>query len=75
VRLAALDLREISEVDLEGSGVDPGIPGFPCFSPKFTCFLTFLLNVTFLCKLRRSQCRCRVTRRLHDVPLLGFRLS
>jgi len=31
VRLAALDLREISRVDLEGSGLDPGILGFPCF--------------------------------------------
>jgi len=43
VRLAALDMREISEVDLEGSGLDLGILGFPWFSPKFTMFLTFYL--------------------------------
>jgi len=37
VRLAALDLREISGMGLEGSGLDPGISGIPC-SPKFTYF-------------------------------------
>jgi len=31
VRLAALDLREISGVDLEGPELDPGILGFTCF--------------------------------------------
>jgi len=52
VRLAALDLREISGLDLEGSG---WILGFrdSRVSPKFHVFLTFCLNVTFLCKLRR----------------------
>jgi len=37
VRLAALDLRGISGMDLEDSGLDPGILGF-CVSPKLTCF-------------------------------------
>jgi len=37
VRLAALDLRDISGVDLEGSGLDLGILGFRV-SPKFTSF-------------------------------------
>jgi len=36
VRLAALDL-EVSQVDLEGPGLDPGILVF-CVSPKFTSF-------------------------------------
>jgi len=31
VRLAALDLRGISVVDLDGSRLDPGILDFPCF--------------------------------------------
>jgi len=31
VRLAALDLMEISEVDLEGPGLDPGISEIPGF--------------------------------------------
>jgi len=38
VRLAALDLREISEVDLEDPGLDPGIPGISVFSSEFTSF-------------------------------------
>jgi len=38
VRLAALDLREISGVDLEDLGLDLEIPGIPCFSLKFMCF-------------------------------------
>jgi len=59
VRLAALDLREISGLDLEGSGLYPGILGFRV-SPKFTCSY-FLLNVTFQWKLDRLQCRSRVT--------------
>jgi len=29
VRLAALNLREVSEVDLEDPGLDPGFLGFP----------------------------------------------
>jgi len=52
VRLAALDLREISGVDMEGSGLDPGIPGFRVHlnsrvltSPE--CYL--------LCKSRRIR--------------------
>jgi len=52
VRLAALILREISEVDLKefwtGSW-DSGISVFHLNSRV----LTFLLNVTFLCRLRR----------------------
>jgi len=32
VRLAALDLKEISEVYLEDPGLDPGIPGFRVFT-------------------------------------------
>jgi len=31
VRLVALDLREISGGGSGGSGLDPRIPGFPCF--------------------------------------------
>jgi len=31
VRLAALDLKGISVMDLGGSELDPGIPGIPCF--------------------------------------------
>jgi len=44
--LAALDLRRISGVDL---GVLAGSWDYEilCFSPKFTVFLTFCLNVTF----------------------------
>jgi len=38
VRLAALNLMEISGVDLKGSGLDPGILGFRGFSLEFTCF-------------------------------------
>jgi len=57
VRLAALDLREISGVDLEGPVLNLGIPGITC-SPKFMCF-SLSVNVTFLCKFRRIQCRCR----------------
>jgi len=38
--LAALNLEWISEVDLEGPGLDPGILGIPC-SSEFTCFLLF----------------------------------
>jgi len=47
VRLAALNLEEDSVVDLEGSGLDPGILGF-CVSPKFTCS-HFLLMSPYLC--------------------------
>jgi len=45
VRLAALDLERDSEVDLDDSG---GILGFRVHLNSL--FLTFLLNVTFLCK-------------------------
>jgi len=34
VRLAALNLEEISEVDLDGLRLDPGIPRFRVFSPR-----------------------------------------
>jgi len=50
VRLAALNLREISRVDLEG----PGILGFSWFSLN-SRVLTFCLNVSFMCKSRRIQ--------------------
>jgi len=32
VRLPALDLREISRVDLAGPELDPRISGIPCFA-------------------------------------------
>jgi len=54
VRLAALDLREISGVDLEGPGMDPEILGFLCFHLN-SRVLTFLLNVIFLCKFHRIR--------------------
>jgi len=54
VRLAALDLRRISGLDLEVLVVDLGILRF-CVSSKFTCFLTFCINVAFLCKFRRIR--------------------
>jgi len=41
VRLAALDLKEISGVYLEGSELDPGISENLGFSLKFTCFSLF----------------------------------
>jgi len=37
VRLAALNLLEISEDGSGGSGLDLGIPGIIKVSPKFTC--------------------------------------
>jgi len=52
VRLAALDLREISGVDLESPWLDPGILGILCFHLN-SRGSHFLLNVTFLRKLRR----------------------
>jgi len=52
VRLAALDLRRSQEVDLGGSGLDPRILGFLCFSPKFACF-SLSLKCQLLCKLGR----------------------
>jgi len=66
VRLAALDLREISGDGSGGPGLVLGILGFYVFSPQFTRS-HFLLNVTFLSKLHRIRCRCRASRRLHDV--------
>jgi len=52
--LVALDLREISEVDLEGSGLDLGILGFRV-SPEFTRF-SLSIKRHLSCKL----CRIRV---------------
>jgi len=46
VRLAALDLREISVDGSGGYRLDPGIPGFRGFHLN-SRVLTFLLNVTF----------------------------
>jgi len=46
VRLVALDFEEDLRVDLEGSGLDPGIPRFRV-SLKFMCFSLFCLNATF----------------------------
>jgi len=48
VRLAALDLMEISGVDLEGSGLDPWILGFPRVHLN-SRVSHFLSNVTFFC--------------------------
>jgi len=48
VRLAALDLREDSGVDLKGSGMDPGFLGFRVHLNSRVSH--FLRNVTFLCK-------------------------
>jgi len=47
VRLAALDLREISRGGSAGSGMDPGISGILVFSPLNSRVLTFCLDVTF----------------------------
>jgi len=57
VRLATLDLGGISEVDLEGSGLDSRIYVFHLNSRVSH----FCLNATFPSKLCRIQCRCRVT--------------
>jgi len=54
VRLAALNLMEISGVDLEGYELDPRISGIPWFHLN-SRVLTFLLNVTFSGKLRRIR--------------------
>jgi len=64
VRLAALDLERDSGLDLDGSGLDYGIP---CFSPKFTV-LTLCLNVIFLCKFVEFNVDAVLTHRLHDAP-------
>jgi len=56
VSLAALDLREISMVDLGDLGLDLGILGFHVFSPN-SWVSHFLSNATFLCKFRLIQCR------------------
>jgi len=71
VRLAALDLKEISWVDL-GSGLHPGILGFPCFHLEINVFLTFHLNVTSLCKLRRIRVLgCTVEFMTITIPGIG----
>jgi len=57
VRLAALDLREISGVDLEGPGLDPGISDIPCFTLNSRVSY-FMLKCHLPCKLRRTKCRC-----------------
>jgi len=55
VSLAALNLRVISGVDLEGSELDLGIPEIPCFHLN-SRVSHFLHNVTFLCKFTSNSC-------------------
>jgi len=50
VRLAALDLREVSWVDLEGSRLDPGILGFRV---RLNLRVLTLCIMSPSCKLRR----------------------
>jgi len=47
VRLAALDLMEISGVDLESPELDPGNSGISMFFHLIHVFSLFCLNVTF----------------------------
>jgi len=75
VSLAALDLVRISEVDLEGSGLDPGISGIPCFRLN-SCVSHFLLKCTFLCKLRRIRVlECAVEFMMITIPVIGVTSS
>jgi len=58
-------------VDLEGSGLDPGILGFSCFHLN-SRVLTFCLKSPFLCKLRRIRVlRCALG--IHDGHYSSYR--